>query len=150
MPINYLPKAGLGSVGSYQMSGRPWLTGSQLSGASGALDGNSYGEHQIKFPSITKSFTVINRSTNPIFIHFESRLINELITGSHHYVELPNKHDSFGFDVRCKEVYISLSSSAWVKADYELFAELTGIERTEMHPLSGSGINCAGDGLQYW
>ena len=44
--------AGLGSVGSYQVSGVPWVTGS-ITLAAGATD-------KLVFPTVAKSITVIN------------------------------------------------------------------------------------------
>jgi len=129
-------KPGLNSVGSYQVSGRPWLTGSAI--LSGALDGN--GEKHIVFPSVTKSFTVINRGANAIRIHFDSHT-NPNVYSQRHYISLPNQDDSFGFDVKCKEVYITLADSTASPSDFEIHAELTGISPQDMHALTGSGIN---------
>lgn len=126
-------KPTLSSVGQYQMSGRPWLTG-------GILDTNLplQGEVNISFPSVTKSFTVINGTSNSIFIHFASRADVNVISGRH-YIELSDAGDSFGFDVRSKEVFISMSGSAGT-GSFQLHAELTGIDKEEMHTLTGSGI----------
>ena len=57
MVHNY--RSGLGSVGQYQMSGRPYVTGSST------LKGDD--TDQIRFPNITKSITVINNNAHDIF-----------------------------------------------------------------------------------
>lgn len=126
----YKPKPGLMSAGSYQVSGKPYLTGSTIAGPE---------EVFISFPSVTKSFTIINKSAEELYIHFDSRT-NANVISQHHYVSLPNQNDSFVFDVRCKQVYLSLSNQLNT-GSYEMFAELTGIEPSNMHPLTGSGIN---------
>jgi len=130
-------RPGLNNVGSYMVSGRPYLTGSALSGSY-----PNNGEVMIEFPSVTKSFTIINRSGNTCLIHFDSRANTDVIT-YHHYMSLPNQHDSYGFDVKCRKIYVSMLNSADT-GEFELHAELTGIEKEEMHPLTGSGINSAG------
>ena len=46
------PFAGLGSVGSYQVAGAPFMTGSTITGGQ---------EVEIKFPAVTRSITIINK-----------------------------------------------------------------------------------------
>jgi len=50
-------KAGLGSVGSYQVSGKPFI--------SGGIDLSAYsdGPIEISFPSVTRWFTITNHDT---------------------------------------------------------------------------------------
>lgn len=129
--------SGISNAASYQVSGRPWITGSALSGTATATDG----QVQINFPAITKSFTVINRDASTLYIHFDS-VANANVVNYGHYVSLTNQDDSFGFDVRSKTVYISLSGT-FQTGSFELFAELTGIRIDDMSDnwLSGSGIN---------
>ena len=50
---------------------------------------------------------------------------------------LVDNKDSFTFDVKCKEIYITSLGNG---GSYELYAELTGIQTKEMYPLTGSGI----------
>lgn len=131
---NSMYSAGQCDVGSYQMSGTPFLTG-------GLVDTNlpNNGEVHIEFPKLTKSFTVINKANTPLFIHFDTRA-NANVVNHHHYLELKSEDDSFGFDLRCKEVYISMSGSSGT-GSFELSAELTGITHITIEALSGSGIN---------
>jgi hypothetical protein len=131
----YSHASGIGSVGQYQMSGRPFMTGSNITGS-----GTNNGEVCITFPTVTKALTIINRSTGScIYVHFDSRANADIIK-NHHYMSLPNMDDSYGFDIRCTRVYTSMSSSA-ENGTFELHAELTGIDATDMHALTGSGIN---------
>ena len=136
---------GLHNVGSYQSSGKPFITGSTLS----AIDT----VHMIEFPSVSKSFTVINTdASNAIRVHFQ--------TGSGAAVTVPGltgeqpilgtadvialKHfvtiaygSSLTMDVKCKKFYVSAPDAA---ASYQVFAELTNIPTDRMYHLTGSGI----------
>ena len=49
----YKYQQGLGSTGAYQVSGRPYITGSVVQGAAGS----GAEEVHIKFPSVVKSIT---------------------------------------------------------------------------------------------
>ena len=126
----FMYKAGLNSVGSYQITGNPWITGSTSLGA--GL------EDQHTFPAVAKSVTVINRSAVDLRVHFNP-------TGSEggnvfdglHYVTLTENRDSITFNVRCKEIYITAQGN---NGAYELVAELTTISHDEMFALTGSGL----------
>lgn len=137
MSISHRYRSGVSNAASYQVSGKPFLTGSDLNG-SGANDG----ELEINFPTVTKSFTVVNRGANPIQVHFDTKA-NPNVAAQRHVMTLPQQHDSFGFDIRTTRVYISMSGSSGTSV-FELHAELTGIPREDMDPdiwISGSGIN---------
>jgi len=135
--------AGLGSVGSYQVSGVPWITGSVEGLALGAED-------KITFPSVAKAVTVINSDigSTDIHVHFNSKTLTD-VSGGLHYVALNEQNTSFTFQMKCKEIYISAPS--WgggqgnTAASYTVIAELTGISPSEMFPLTGSGLT-TGDG----
>ncbi len=131
---------GIGNVGSYLVSGYPYITGSVVSGTTAAST-----EVKVEFPRITKAVTVINRSASPIIVSFDSRTNTNVING-YHYVTLSNQFDSFGFGVKCKELYIS-SLNDNSTASFEIYAELTSIDRKEMYDITGSGINCLGKGF---
>tara|TARA_B100000427_G_C15450404_1_gene569317 strand:- start:125 stop:538 length:414 start_codon:yes stop_codon:yes gene_type:complete len=122
---------GLNHVGSYQVSGIPYLTGSA------SLAANL--EDQIKFPMVTNNFTVINTGDTALRVTFAS-VANAAVELKMHYIELSDKKDSVTFNVKCKEVYVSNvdGSSA---GSYSLMAELTQIPTARMYALSGSGIN---------
>ena len=71
VPFNSGPRqytVGLGSVGSYQVSGFPWITGSVNGLAAGAED-------KLSFPSVAKSVTIINTDADScdIHVHFNSK-----------------------------------------------------------------------------
>ena len=133
MPHYY--KAGIGSVGSYQVAGVPFITGS----GTNLLKAST--EHKITFPSIAKS--VLVRLNDPsedhaIRIHFNPTGSGDVYTGNH-YVELTTDRDAFTFNVKCKEIYIS-NNHGTNHSGYVVVAELTGISPSEMFALTGSGL----------
>ena len=128
--------SGLGSVGSYQVSGYPYITGSTT-----LADG---GEDSIIFPGVTKSITVMNRLSGSgdapdIRIHFAPLSSGNVASGNHFIILTSNK-DSITMNVQCKELYISRDDGSAGNASYTVFAEVTGIGREQMFPLTGSGI----------
>jgi hypothetical protein len=128
--------SGLGSVGSYQVSGYPYITGSTTL-ANG-------GEDQISFPGVTKSITVMNRLSGSgeapdIRIHFAPLAAGNVATGNHFVILTANK-DSITMNVKCNEIYISRDDGTAGNASYTVFAEVTGIGSEQMFHLTGSGI----------
>ena len=136
---------GLHNVGSYQVSGMPWITGSAT------LSHNE--EHKIVFPFVTKSITVIRHgatSTGKIYIHFNSSkdTPGTYVISSKHFVELDTDEDSYAFtDVKCKEIYISAPNDSSGSREYRVVATLTGIPASQMFALTGSGLTDPGIGL---
>ena len=125
---NYGYGVGLRNVGSYQVSGHPYITGS-------ADMGSADTEHKISFPYVTKNITLIASGSDPLIkVHFNSDSNGDVLAGNH-FITLNSVEDSITFDVKCKEIYISGSGIT-----FRLMAELTGIEAKEMFTLTGSGI----------
>lgn len=128
-------RQGIRSVGAYQVSGIPFMTGS-----TGTLSDGT--EARVRFPSITKSVTVINSGSaahSHLKVHFVSASAGDVLTDvGHHYVTLSDPGDSITFDVKCKEIYVTSAGSA----GFEVFAELTTIPTASMWDLaiSGSGL----------
>ena len=130
MSLKYKSRPGVSHVGSYQVSGRPWITGST------DIDNNSTNVH--KFPAVAKSVTVINRSAVDLRVHFNpTGSEGGNVFGGLHYVTLTENRDSITFNVRCKEIYITAQGN---NGAYELVAELTTISHDEMFALTGSGL----------
>ena len=127
--------SGLYNVGSYQVSGIPWITGS-VDLAPGA-------EHHILFPSVTKSITVINREEDAetsMRVHFNRTGSGGVVQGQH-YIPLDDVDNSVTLNVKCKEIFISNGWTATQKSgSYVVIAELTGIGVNEMVTLTGSGL----------
>ena len=124
---------GLNNVGSYQVSGVPWITGSA------ALAKNT--EHTVSFPYVARSVSVINHtggSNASIRLHFNSGSSGRVIAGMH-YVELDSDEDSYTFNVKCKEIYVSAPDNGSTRT-YSIIAELTNIPTSRMYTLTGSGL----------
>ena len=138
---------GLHNVGSYQSSGKPFITGSAHSAADRV--------HMVEFPSVSKSFTVINTgaASAAIRVHFQSgsgvtavttaglggqqTIANtaDVIVGNH-FITVGDGA-SVTFDTKCHKFYISTETA---DTSYQVFAELTNIPTDRMYHLTGSGI----------
>ena len=113
---------GIGHVGSYQVAGRPFITGS----AGGTTLANG-AEDTINFPNVTRSITVINFGSNAIRVHFASKDTgNTVAANGGHFIELDSDEDSITMNVRADAIYISNASGA-DNLEYKVYAELTGI-----------------------
>ena len=138
--------AGLRSVGSYQVSGHPFITGS-------AGLGNDECQ-MIEFPYVSKSVTVINKDTNyDIRVHFQSGstaavdagqsfgiLDTDDVIAGRHYITVPALDGSVTFNVKCSKIFVSQNNDLADDLTYEVFAELTSIPAGSMYHLTGSGI----------
>jgi hypothetical protein len=122
--------AGISNVGSYQVSGKPYLTGSS------DIDNNV--QNKIEFPYIAKSVTVINKSAVDLRVHFADKSEAKVFNGLH-YITLTENRDSVTINVKCKEIYIT---SQGANGAYEVVAELTSIETGEMGSeyMKGAGL----------
>ena len=130
----YEYRAGLQNVGSYQVGGTPYLTGTVVDPANPNL-----GEVKIEFPNVTKNVLIMNATASvPIRVHFNSAADGNVIAG-HHYFTLEDKKDNVTFNSKCTEIYISLES-AGATGSFELVADLTGIKDVEMFALTGAGL----------
>ena len=135
---NYSYGTGLRNVGSYQVSGHPYITGSTDMGSANT-------EHKISFPYVTKDVTVIASGTfgstdeNSIKIHFNSADDGDVLTGAH-FITLDSDEDSMTFNVKCKEIYLT---NVTANAGFQLYATLTNIDTSHMYDLTGSGLTDA-------
>jgi len=121
---------GIGAVGSYQVSGIPWVSGSTL--ASGE-------EMQITFPFVTRAVTVAQSgSVGLVRVHFVST--GSMAATSKNYWEMNSNEDALTMNVKCKEIYIS-NGDGGNATGFQLFAELTRIDTQRMFALTGSGIS---------
>jgi len=144
----YRNRAGLFSVGSYQVSGYPFITGSAVTAG-----GASNGEVKVEFPTVAKNITIINTTAGVgLRIYFNAAIAANGANGAGaypddapidglHFITLENKKDSVTFDVKCREIFIALTgSAAGPDGSFQAWAELTGIESQEMFKLTGSGL----------
>ena len=127
---------GLNHVGAYQVSGVPWITGSD--------DMVANDEHRVKFPYVTQNVTVIMHSaaSNGIVrVHFASKANAGVVSGLH-YIELDSDEDSITLPVKCTSLYVSAPDDGGVRT-YRVVAALTNIPSGSMSLLTGSGITDA-------
>ena len=135
---------GLRSVGAYQVSGRPWVTGSASmspTGNFGIHDGTTTasGVMKLTFPYVTKTIYIQNNSVGDrLAVYFNHPTSSGGVTGSteRHFITV-FAGQNFTFDVKCKEVYIQALGS---NQTFELIADLTNIPTSSMYELTGSGL----------
>ena len=145
MSSNFKYTAGLRNVGSYQISGHPFMSGSTI-GANKC--------HIMEFPYVCRSITVINTGTaQDMRIHFQSGSGTTAITvpgssgeqtiaGSSdvianlNFITVPKGDGAMTLDVKVKNIYLSSVGGT----TYQIFAELTSIPAQHMYHLTGSGI----------
>jgi len=123
-------RTGLRNVGSYQVSGQPYITGSVLA---------TNEEKVVSFPFVTKRITVVasgSQGGTGLRVHFASTGSGNVVGGLH-YIEFNSEEDSMDFDVKCKEIFISSPGGAGA---FLLYASLTSIPTGSMYELTGSGI----------
>jgi len=123
---------GVNNVGSYQVAGVPFITGSN-----GLRTGQ---EKKISFPMVTKRVSVMRHtsaSAGKMRVHFNSTGSGAVVAG-YHFIELDSDEDSFDFGIKCKEIYVSNAGSA--TQEFRIYAELTQIPTGSMFTLTGSGL----------
>ena len=124
-------KSGLWNTGPYLVSGHPYMTG--------AASLYEREERLVEFPSITKKIVVINSGSNSILkIHFRPTGWDRVDVGNH-FIQLDGDEESFEFNVKCKQIYISNPSTS-ATAAFQLYAECTGIDKDTMYELTGAGV----------
>ena len=141
---------GLRNVGSYQISGRPWISGSTAQAASKTK--------MFQFPYVARAVTVFNISgSGDVFVHFVSGTHTQDFSATditakdetgtvwtgHHYVPV-GPGASMEFVAKCKRVFVTTSNV--VATDYRVMAELTNIPTGSMYHLTGSGLTDSSGG----
>tara|TARA_R100000700_G_C3167129_1_gene142119 strand:+ start:709 stop:1077 length:369 start_codon:yes stop_codon:yes gene_type:complete len=116
----YTNKASIGHAAQFQASGRPFISAGTIPAGT---------EIEISFPSVTRSIT-INKLSSGGFAFAPSAPAANL-------VRLKGTEPPFTLVLKCRKIY--LVNPTVTSQDYEIFAELTGIE--EDYELSGSGID---------
>jgi hypothetical protein len=114
MSENYRYQTGLGSVGSYQISGIPWVTSSIAAPPTDPLE--------IAFPYITKSIIVknVDSSGTKLRVGFS---VNGVKNTNNYF--LLGKDESFACDLRVAKLYLLSDGVGNVAAS--LVCGLTGI-----------------------
>ena len=117
MSTYYTYKPGLGATGEYQASGRPWIQ-----------SGTTSGETTIDFPMVTKAFP-IHSSTEEVNVFFNSA------ASSAEKITVTTAQCPCRFELKCRSVILEATGG---ESDYEIYAELTGID--DPYSLTGSGV----------
>jgi hypothetical protein len=115
---------GLNSAGAYQVSGAPFLTGSDVEQSAVTVDGI-----KVSFPTVTKSVTIIKNATPDdidLVVHFASR-VNANVMTNRRYITLSGSGASMTFAVKCRELWVSSKTAGTNTGSFELLAELTPI-----------------------
>jgi hypothetical protein len=133
--------SGIRNVGSFQVSGRPFITGSFV-GSDASLNVIPQNEQiWVDFPKATKTLTVWNldgfspKGVLRVTFADTGSMTNYPANGC--YYELA-ENESITLNVKCKKVFLSAVSGI---VQWKLFAGLTGIEASQMYDLTGSGIS---------
>jgi len=133
---------GLQNVGSYMVSGVPWITGSTLTGNAISGPGQDNAQDTITFPYVTKSIMITRTggsgSDNDLRVHFAATGSGNVISGKH-FLTLTSTNSST-LNVKCTQIFLSIASTSTDTATYEIAADLTAIPAARMFTLTGSGI----------
>ena len=124
--------AGINNVGSYMVSGRPWVR-AYSSISSGT-------QTKVEWPKVTKTITVINMADVAIRIFFadpDTGNANSSSGNGPHYIELDTDEDSFTMNIRVKELWILSTDNS---SAFTVYAELTNIEPDLMYSYDETGI----------
>ena len=100
-PAGFPVQVGINNVGSYQVSGRPF--------ASGSVEALS--EVEVKFPYVTRWVQVINKAGTPLKVAFSHEGLNAAGTGSESFYYTVDASGSNGYGK--SEVYEMKVSSLW-------------------------------------
>lgn len=120
-------KPGIGNAASYQVSGKPFLTGSV------SVPVNSGTPVEISFPNITKKILITNIGDPDIKIGFSSNGVkNTNFTIIHgHGSGTPSHLNTLELEVKCTSVFL-ISNNNSKTGSFCLVAELTNIPATEL------------------
>jgi len=137
---------GLRNVGSYQVAGHPFLTGSILTGSV------NDGTFECNFPYVTKHIRIYNTGSvagGPFIVHF-TPMADFGGPGAYHYQTVyPYSSSAHGiqqgaiaeFDVKCTRIFCSLMETENAEhSGVRIYASLTNIPAKRMYALTGAGL----------
>ena len=132
MALKY-PKPHEKWVASYQLSGRPFVTGSS---AADELDTTAV---EFRFPQVTRWLQINNTGDAALRIGFSESGVNASDAAGNNYYTIPtaaagDSAQSPVWELRCESVWLRADSG---DTDFTLIAGLTDIENLSI-PLSGS------------
>lgn len=139
---DYKYGTGLGNVGSYQVSGKPYASSSAVP-ASGA--GVPAASHKFVFPTVTKEITVINNgaSGKPVRVAFSTNGLEDHVKN---YILVHPAVDGVAnttINVKATELYV-MSNDGATTTTVSVYAALTGISVDRINNITPSGSNWAG------
>ena len=95
---NFIYGSGIGNVGSYHVSGRPYCISGLINPPATPADAIQ------RFPRVTKQIVILNRDAADslsVYFHVDSPV-------SCQYVIAPGEQQTF--DIKCKQIYLSCSA----------------------------------------
>ena len=133
---NFQYKAGLQHVGSYQVSGKPFVTGS----INATQPRGGVGATLVSFPSVTRWVIISNNTAAPCKVGFSADGVNSLVAGSNFYLSVPSGSMTPRLEVKVTEIWLSGST------DVSVMAGLTFIESQAINngAISPGGTNWTG------
>ena len=137
---------GLGNVGSYQVSGKPFLTSSVVEAS------HSTNRTKIKFPAVTKQITLscsgTADGTDMVRVAMSShgmRNGDDSRTGQGKYFLLHGHNNGGGYltlDIKCTELYLMSNNAS--TPTVSVYASLTSIDPARIDNISPTGSNWSG------
>jgi hypothetical protein len=131
---------GLSNVGSYQVSGKPYMSSSAVP-ASGAQPNH----WKITFPAVTKEITIANNSnqTNEdVRFAFSERGLNDTV--ANYFLKHSAKDGVGALTINVKATELYLMSDGTHTPMVSVYAALTGIEPERVNKISTDGTNWSG------
>ena len=131
---------GLRNVGSYQVSGHPYLSGAITNAQYGSVSGSHF-----VFPYVTKKIKLTNKdTTNGAIVSFVPYLQSESdalgytnsTSGSGNWLYLSGS-TTIELDVKCKEIFVATYEATGAVDYIQVYAELTSIPTGSMYSLDG-------------
>tara|TARA_B100000575_G_scaffold254991_1_gene224514 strand:+ start:1734 stop:2201 length:468 start_codon:yes stop_codon:yes gene_type:complete len=122
---------GINHTPAYQVSGRPYATGSCMLGKDGFVE--------IEFPLVTRWFQIINRGPHQLRVAFSHEGLNIANTGSENYYFVVQPSGSGGtggnlsfghtpcFEMKVDRLFVSNNSDGATEAGNELFDVVAGL-----------------------
>jgi hypothetical protein len=116
-------------VPSYEMSGKPWVTGSVTVGATA---------QEVTFPTVTRWVQIVNNSTHDVRIGFSKNGVDANPDANYYLLEgqsTSTGQHTVRWELRCKSIFLKRGASS--DATVSIIAGLTDI--ADLHAsLSGS------------
>ena len=127
---------GIASVGSYQASGHPYVSGTIVGGLAGGAS------LSFPFPNVSKSITLLplNDVADFAHLHFAPASAGPSVATDHGIPFPAFGNPAVTIDVKCKEVFVTNVTGAPMNQGFTFYASLTGIATSQMFALTGSGV----------